>query len=260
MTTGPVSINRVAIIASAAVAVLGFLLLSIYVRQFQREATGGEPVELIAMSKDVAAGVPLTEQMLMIHTLPASYIEDRQVLASDLPKVLGVRASIALEANQTLLWTDLATTPQDRGSLSARIPKGMRAMSVTGVGRRAFGTLMRPGDRVDVLLTKTKPGSETKVVTVALLQNLLVLAVGNRFGDAEQERSSGVLDSVTLLVTIDQASLLAQAQRDGRLSLVMRNDDDLEINEGLVETDDSDVLEQEKRAHRQRRLHIERVD
>jgi hypothetical protein len=44
------------------------------------------------------------------------------------------------------------------------------------------------------------------------------------------------------------------------LNLVLRNGDDLEINEGLAETDDSDVLEQEKRARRQRRLRIERVD
>jgi len=44
------------------------------------------------------------------------------------------------------------------------------------------------------------------------------------------------------------------------LSLVLRNEDDLEINQGLTETDDSDVLEQEKRARRQRRLQIERLD
>ena len=65
---------------------------------------------------------------------------------------------------------------------------------------------------------------------------------------------------MTLLVAIDQASLLAQARREGTLSLVLRNQDDLEINEGLSETDDSDVLEQEKRARRQGRLRIEKVD
>ena len=252
--------NRVAILASLVVAVIGFVLLSIYVRQFQREASGGDPVELLAMRQDVAAGAPLTEQTLVVRTLPERYLEGRQVLASDLPRVLGVRASIGLEANQTLLWTDLATTSHDRRSFSSRIPKGMRAMSVAGMGRRAFGNLMRPGDRVDVLLTKARTGSEARVVTVPLLQNILVLAVGSSFGATVEEDSPLRSDTVALLVTIDQASLIAQARRDGALSFVLRNEDDLEINEGLAETDDSDVLEQEKRARRQRRLRIERVD
>jgi pilus assembly protein CpaB len=252
--------NRVAMIASVVTATLGFVLLSIYIRQFQIEARGGKPVELLAMRQDIASGTPLTDQMLVVRSLPAHFVEDRQVLASDLPRVLGVRASIELEANQTLLWTDLATTPNDRRSLSSRIPRGMRGMNITGVGRRGFGSLMRPGDRVDVLLTKTQPGSVDKVVTIPLLQNLLVLAVGESFGAMEQEISSRESDSVTLLVTIDQASLLAQARRDGALSLVLRNEDDLEISEGLGETDDSDVLELDKRASRQRRLPIERVD
>jgi len=252
--------NRIAMLASLAIAVFGFALLTVYVRQFQREAAGGNPVELLAMRQDVAAGVPLTDQMLVVRTLPENYLEDRQVLVSDLPRVLGVRASIGLTANQTLLWTDLATTPHDRGSFSSRIPRGMRAMSIAAVGRRAFSNLMRPGDRVDVLLTKAKPGPEEKVVTLPLLQNLLILAVGSNFSATDEEASAGRSDSIALLVTLDQASLLAQARRDGTLSLVLRNEDDLEINEGLAETDDSDVLEQEKRAHRQRRLRIEKVD
>jgi pilus assembly protein CpaB len=198
--------------------------------------------------------------MLVVRTLPENYLEDRQILASDLSKVLGVRASIGLTANQTLLWTDLATTPHDRGSFSSRIPKGMRAMSIAALGRRAFSNLMRPGDRVDLLLTKVKPGLEEKVVTLPLLQNLLVLAVGSSFGATDEELSAGGSNSIAVLVTLDQASLLAQARRDGTLSLVLRNGDDLEIHEGLAETDDSDVLEQEKRARRQRRLRIEKVD
>lgn len=252
--------NRTAILASVIVAALGFVLLAVYVRQFQREATGGDPVALLAMSQDVAVGVPLTEQMLFVRTLPESYVEERQVLASALPRVLGVRSSIDLEANQTLLWTDLSTAPRDRRSLSSRVPKGMRAMNIAGTGRRSFADLMRPGDRVDVLLTKAKPGSEAKVVTVPLLQNVLVLAIGERFGAAERQSSPLQSDSVTLLLTMDQASLLAQARRDATLNLVLRNENDLEINVGLGETDDSDVLEQEKRARRQRRLRIEKVD
>jgi pilus assembly protein CpaB len=252
--------NRAPTVASLLVAALGFILLAVYVRQFQREATGGDPVPLLVMRQDVPAGAPITEEMLLVRALPERYVEDRQVLAAELPRVLGVRSSIALGANQTLLWTDLATSPRDRSSLSSRIPKGMRAMRISGTTQRGFGELMRPGDRVDVLLTKARPGADARVVTVPLLQNILVLAVGQRFGGAAESSPRRRDDAVTLLLSIDQASLLAQARRDGSLSLVLRNEDDLEIHQELAETDDTDVLEQEKRARRQRRLRIERVD
>jgi Flp pilus assembly protein CpaB len=136
----------------------------------------------------------------------------------------------------------------------------MRAMMIEQRGRGAFGTLLHPGDRVDVLLTKMKPGIDGTVVTVPLLQSILVLAVGNTIEAANIESSASRLDFVTLLLSVDQASLLAHAKRGGELNLTLRNESDLEINEGLPETDDSDVLVQERRARRLRRLPIERVD
>lgn len=260
MTAAGVSMNRAAIVASLCAGAFGFLLLVVYMRQFHREAAGGAPVELLAMRRDVAAGEPISDQALVVRTLPENYLEDRQVLASDLPRVLGVRASISLTANQTLLWTDLATTSRDMRSFSARIPRGMRAMSIATVRRYAFGGLMEPGDRVDVLLTKEKPGPQPVAVTVPLLQNLLVLAVGSRFDGTDTESSFARSSSITVLVTLEQASLLAHAQRDGMLSFALRNANDLSVNESLSETDDSDVLEHEKLARRQHRVRIEKVD
>ena len=252
--------NRTAMLASAGVALLGFLLLALYVRQFRIEATGGRPVELLAMRRDVEIGEPLTEEMLIARALPEAYVEDRHVYASDLPRVLGVKVSIDLRAGQTLLWTDLTTATRERITLSSRVPKGMRAMTISRTESDAFAGLLRPGDRVDVLLTRPKPGAEQRIVTVPLLQNLLVLAVGDSVRAPHEPDPNGRRNGVSLLLTVEQAALLAQAQRNGVLRLILRNADDLEITESLGETDDTDVLEQEKRARRQRRLRLERVD
>jgi len=252
--------NRTAILAAAGVAILGFLLLAIYVRQFRLEATGGRPVELLAVRRNAEIGEPLTEQMLVVRTLPEAYVEDRHVHASDLPRVLGVQFSVNVRASQTLLWTDLTTATRERVTLSSRVPKGMRAMTISRTESNAFAGLLRPGDRVDVLLTRAKPGAEQRVVTVPLLQSLLVLAVGESVRAAHDADPAGRRDGVSLLLTMEQAGLLAQAQRDGVIRLVLRNGDDLEIAENLGETDDTDILEQEKRARRQRRLRLEKVD
>ena len=252
--------GRMPLFVSFAVAVAGCVLLTVYVRQFQQAASGGEPVLLLALRKDVAAGVPIEEQMLIAHSVPESYVESREVLASDMPRVLGVRTAIELQANQTLAWTDLASTPRERTSLSERIPPGMRAMSIEQPQRRGLADLLRPGDRVDVLLTRAEPDLDGRTVTLYLLQNVLVLAVGNQIELAYGESASSRGDLVTLLLTVDQASLLAHAQRNGELRLTLRNENDLEINQGLPKTDDSDVLVETKREKRQRRLVIERVD
>ena len=172
--------------------------------------------------------------------------------------MLGVRVTLELFANQALLWSDLETTEREDWSLSSRVPRGMRAMMIEGVRSNVFEGLLRPGNRVDVLLTKRKPGSEQRVVTVPLLQNLLVLAVGDDVRAAYDETPVGPQsNSVTLLVSLDQAALLAQAQRDGTFRLVLRSDDDLDVQEELVETDDSYLLEHEKRARVQSARRIE---
>ena len=252
--------SNLPLLVSVGVAVMGAILLATYMRRFQTNATGGAPVNLLALNRDVPAGTAIQEDMLVAHQVPESYIESRQVLASEKAKVLGVQTAIDLEPNQTLAWTDLTSLRRERATLSNRIPRGMRAMSIQQSSRKAFGGLLRPGDRVDVLLTKAKPGSDGRAVTISLLQNVLVLAVGNDLGVAQSEGVYSRPDFVTLLLTIDQASLLAHAKQDGELSLTLRNEHDLEINEEVPETDDFDVLVREKRAEKQRRALIEKVD
>ena len=251
--------NRVALSSAFGVAVFGLVLLLVYVRKLQQEATGGTPVDLLVMRRDVQRGEPLTEDMLVVRPLPEAYVEDRHVTASSLPRVLGVDVSVAVHANQTLLWTDLSTARREGAKLSNRIPKGMRAMTIRENEAHSFSGLLRPGDRVDVLLTRRKPETE-QFVTVPLLQNLLVLAVGDDVGAAHDWEAGSRKSSVSLLLTMQQAALLAHAQRDGTLRLVLRSDDDLEIDESFAETDDDDVLEREERVRRQRRVRLERVD
>lgn len=248
--------SRVPLVVALVTAVAGALLLGVYVQRLQREISGGSPISLLALREDLAAGSRLDEAHLVSHDVPETYVESRQVRASELAKVLGVRTAVPLEAHHTLSWTDLDSTTRHARILSEHVPSGMRAISVPSGGRLGIGSLMRPGDRVDVLVTRIR--EDGRSVTIPLLQNVLVLSVGGRLSSTDTAASDDSR-AVSLLVTVDQASLLVHAKRDSLVSLVLRNPEDLQVNEGLPDTYDSDVLEQDRRSRRQRRVVLERV-
>ena len=243
--------NRTALLAAVGVTIVGVVLFALYMRRFEAEAAGGEPVEVLMVTADIPLGEPLSIEKLATRSLPEAYVEDRHVLASDQQRILGIRVNTALRANQSLLWTDLATGASERRDLSTLLREGMRALTIRTNPSSSFGGLLRPGDRVDVLLTAQRPGGETRV-TVPLQQNVLVLAVGSDTGGpdradtTEGRRSSGQID-VTLAVTIEQAAMLTHARESGELQLVLRNPDDVEIVNAVPETTDTDLVQPERR-------------
>jgi pilus assembly protein CpaB len=183
--------------------------------------------------------------MLAARDLPEAYLEDRHIRAVDARKVVGVRTSHAIQANESVMWSDLATA-EGRRSLSGVIQNGKRAFTVTS-DNGTLSPLVRPGDRVDLLLT-TERGSDT--VTFPLLQNLLVLAVGSDVGQGAEERGTvaGTMmrNAVTVSVTLAQAQLIAVASRRGKVTPILRNPSDIAVIEGVLETSTSDVLEAER--------------
>ncbi len=248
--------NRTALLAAVGVAILGFVLLALYIRQFQDEVSGGKPVSVLVVTSDVAPGTPLDDTVIDRSVLPEAYVEEgRHIRADALAQILGIKTRVRLRAGNTLQWTDL-TTEREETALSLRIEPGMRAMTIEAAMSSSQGGLLRPGDRVDVLLTGQKPGGTGKV-TVPLLQNVLVVGVaGSTQADFERTPRSlvntGRRVAVTVSVTIDQAALLAHADDRGVLRLVVRNPDDVVVVEDVPETVDTDLMEAERRAVRQR--------
>ena len=247
--------NRTALLAAAVVAVVGVLLFGLYMKRFETEVRGGEPVQVLITTADLPAGQPLTRANLATRELPQQYVEERHIRASDQNRVLGVKLSNPIKSNESLLWSDLATTSQERRNLSELLRPGMRALTVRVGETSAFGGLLRPGDRCDVLLTAMRPGG-TEQVTVPLLQNVLVLSVGEDIGGPDSnnqanERRRG--RDVNVAVTIEQAALLTLAGEQGTLRLVLRNPEDVTILEGLPDTTATDLIEAQARAVRQNR-------
>jgi pilus assembly protein CpaB len=254
--------NRKALLAAALAAVAGLVLLFLYMERFKAEATGGAPVGVVFAVQDIPLGTAVTKQMVGIRPLPQAYVEDRHVLGSDARRIIGVRVSSGVKANESILWTDLATTSETRRDLSGLVRSGMRAITVRADITSAFGGLLRPGDRVDVLLTaaRNETVNAEERVTIPLLQNLLVLAIGRDTGgeavlaNADPRAARGLSKSaVTLSATLAQAQILTFAGHRGDLTLILRNPDDIAVVDGLPETTAADILEPERRAQLLRR-------
>lgn len=248
--------TRKAIIAAAICGVAGLVMLLLYMKRFEEEASGGPPVHVLVARRDIPLGTAITQEMLVQRAIPQSYVEDRHIPVSELSRIVGVRVTSGVRADESLLWTDLATTSEQRRDLSALVRTGMRAITIRADVAASFGGLLRAGDRVDVLLTAER--EQRNHVTIPLLQNLLVLASGRDTGAPPRpgERrtyAQGTVNQVTLSVTLEQAAVLALSQEQGRLTLVLRNPEDIALVENAPETTTADIIEPERRQQIQRR-------
>lgn len=245
--------NRKALLAALVAGLIGLGMLVVYLQRYKEEASGGAPIRVVIARQDIALGARLTKGMIGLRDLPETYVEDRHIRATDAQRILGVRVSMGVKAGESIMWTDLATTSEERRDLSGLVQTGKRAITIRADATSSFGGLLRPGDRVDVLLTTSASESSPESRTLPLLQNLLVLACGQDMGGAraavtEGGQRRGDLNQVTVAVTIQQAQLLTYAQERGSLSLALRNPDDIAVLEGLPDTTSADILQSERRA------------
>lgn len=255
--------NRTALFVALISAALGLLILFQYQQRYEREASGGAPIPVLVAVQDIAAGEPLTNEKLGRRNIPEAYLEDRHIRFSDLNRVIGVRVAAAVRANQSVLWTDLATSSEARRELSALVRPGMRAVTIRANATASFGGLIRPGDRVDVLVTMARSNLEAERVTLPLLQNVLVLAADtDTGGEAQQARAQATGHTatqgrnpenmqVTLSASLNEAQLLVFAGDRGNLSLVLRNPEDIAVEQNPPEVNMNDVIAARGRVHAQ---------
>jgi pilus assembly protein CpaB len=205
--------NRHQIGISAGLALLGTLLLGLHVRRVEDELSGGPRVPLLAVRTSLAAGTVLAAEMLTVREVPAAYVEQRALRASELEHAVGLRLTGALDAADTLLRTDLAVGTEDR-SVSVIVPPGKRAHRVPVIGTGA-SQIVRPGDYVDVFAG-----------TALLLQKVLVLAVGT---NTERDGVAGSdAHLLTFSLSTEQSNLLKTHEFRG-ISTVVRNAEDDQV-------------------------------
>ena len=126
----------------------------------------------------------------------------------------------AIEVDEPVLVSKV-TSPGQKAKLSTALSPGMKAVSIRVNDVLGVAGFVLPGDRVDILLTRTNRGSDGQSYVDVLLQGVPVLAI-DQLADDRSDKPA-VVRTVTFEVTTAEAQKLTLAANIGTLSLALRN-------------------------------------
>lgn len=222
--------NRTLLILSGALIVAGIAVFYVYADTYVKEETGGERVLVVTAALDIPFGQPMQRTWLALEELPQSYVEDRHIRASDIRTLIGVPLAQSVRSGEAILRTDLSVVSDQQRTLSAEIPHGSRAMAIEAQQESSHTGLLRPGDRVDVLLITGDSRVTDSGRAHVVAQNLLVLSVGaaihQQFDDDRNIPTQYFTARVSLEVGLEEAQVLTIARQQGRMRLLLRNPND----------------------------------
>jgi pilus assembly protein CpaB len=204
-----------------------------------------ETATILVASVDVPERTVLQPNMAEEVKVPRKFIQQDAIeirTASDHKQILNYVTKTRIpKGNQITASALIAQSPES--GLSVKVPTGYRGALLPIDSE--LKQLIKPGDRVDVLVTfdaMMNDGRKEKV-TATILQNVLVIAVGTNLGqglNAKQLKSLNAADdkagsfaekaTVALALNPTEAQYLALSMLTGTTSVVLRSLGDSEMH------------------------------
>ncbi len=210
----------------ALVAAIGAVVISSKWLQ-QRSA---QVNQVVVATQEINLGQKLTSSMFKVVDWPAANVPPQSF--SDVSKLNGRVTKSSLQEGEPVLASKLA--PEGSlGGLSAVIAEGKRAITVRVNDVVGVAGFALPGNFVDIIVNTEKAeinnpnsGKNERSISKIVLEHILVLAVAQEAG--RDETKPKVVNAVTLEVSPEQAEMIDLARSIGELSLVLRNQADIE--------------------------------
>jgi len=183
-----------------------------------------DAVSIAVASHDLPWGTQIKkEDIQMVPFLKTSLTPD---YFTDIGTLEGRVAIAPLKQKEPILESRLAPTSITTGGISAVVTPGKRALAVKGDKVIGVSGFIKPGNRVDVLVTLTDPRDDREINKL-VLQDILVLATGTEVAkDGKGEKDTAPVDVYTLEVTPEDGEKLALAATEGKLQFALRNSTD----------------------------------
>lgn len=195
---------------------------------------------VVVASQPIGRGVALTPGVLKVAHFPKEYVPVGSFKTVQEATAGGVRRALRpISANEPIL-PDRVTGAGGRTSLSATMTPGMRAVTFRSNDVAGVAGFVLPGDRVDILLTRSigGGGEQESTVTQVIANNIKILGVDQEVSESLEKPT--VARAITVEVTPEQGQALSLAQSLGSVTLALRHISD-EIPAGRLITTSSDL-------------------
>lgn len=197
------------------------LLVYNYLKGLSTQAPPKEGVAVVTAKAAIAAKTKITAEMVQTAKVPADYVQPGAF--TDLSKVVGVIARDNIVAGEQITGRLLLLEGKSAG-FTGLIPQDRRAVTVAVTEVTGVAGFVKPGDRVDVIVTfdQNAVGDHTSKV---VLQNVAVLAANRdtEAGAGEAVKKENLKGSfVTLAVTPAEATELTLGEEKGKIRLALR--------------------------------------
>jgi len=178
-------------------------------------------VQVLVSNSDLAWGTKLTPEMMQLEELPPAVIPEGHFTSMESIKDRVLLVDI--KRNELLLESKLAPLGAS-GGVAAVTDPNKRAMSVKVDDVIGVAGFIKPGDRVDVMVTiEPEPNKQGHTISKLILENVKVLAAGTQMERKGKDEEPVQVQVITVEVDVEEAEKLALASTQGRLRLALRN-------------------------------------
>ena len=191
----------------------------------ERIAEEQQLTRIVVATQPLEFGSPLTPENLRMQNFPAGSVPAGAF--STLEEAMqGGRVALRPIVPGEPVLADKVSGSGGRAVLSTLLPEGMRAVSIPVSAVSGVSGFVRPGDIVDILLTRQIPGNgataQDQMVDI-IMEGVQVLAIDQVATQVQGSENPQV--GSTAVVQVDQfgAQKLVLANRIGQLSLALRN-------------------------------------
>lgn len=205
------------------------LVASIGINQVMANRRSGPVVEtgqttpIFVAATEIGIGDPLTPQVLKLEPWPNDKLPSGSL--GKLEDVEGRRSRAKFYPGEPIIEAKLLPKGESGASAIDMIPKGMRVVPIRVDAVTGASGMILPGDRVDMLvhLAEQPAKGVPRAITRTFLHNIKVFAVDDVYDRPGSESSTLSAKTISVLVSPEQAELVALACNLGTVQLVMRS-------------------------------------